>query len=138
MSSTGQYPAGSKVVGKVDCFGQLVGAGAAPPTVPTTTAAGDLPAGTNAIIASGTGAPARSGAGAYTATLKPRVLPMPVLLQPEISIISATGKQAAITSFNPTTGAIGILISTPAGVAADAAAGERIYLGFHYAESTNR
>jgi hypothetical protein len=136
MSNTGVgAPVNSRWTSRTDAIGQLAGAGAAPPTVPTTSAVGDLPAKGNCIIASGTGAPARSGAGTYTATVKTRYLPMPVLLIPRIAIVSATGKQAAITSFNPTTGAIGILVSSPAGVATDAAVGDRIYFDFGIAES---
>lgn len=135
MSGSGSNPAGSRHVGKADFYGQLAGAGAAPPTVPTTAATGDLKPGDNAFIASGTGAPARSGAGAYTFTVKPRHCPMPQVLQPVPSLLAATAKQVCITSFNPTTGAMGVLVSTPAGVAADLAVGDRLYIGFHVAES---
>lgn len=108
-------------------FASVQGAGAAAPTIPTTTLSTTssiqpMKAEDNFALAGGI---ARSGVGVYTITLKDS---LPYVFDIGVSVWGTDGKWGQMTDYNPTTRVISVKTYAAGGAAADLATTDNLKL----------
>ena len=103
-------------------FGSVQGAGAAAPTIPTTTQSTSTSiqpmTAANNWVSSTAGDITRSGVGVYTIKLKDA---LPVILDIGVNVWGTDGKWAQMTDYNPSTRVISVKVYAAGGSAADLA-----------------
>jgi hypothetical protein len=122
-----QYPDASMSLEQCSAWASVQGAGAAAPTIPTTTLS--LTSSIQPMTASDNyastvaGDITRSGVGLYTVKLKDS---FPIILDILPNVWGTDGKQAQMTDYNPTTRVITVKTYTSAGVAVDLASTDNL------------
>ncbi len=123
------YPSGCMSYDTITFFGSVQGAGAAAPTIPTTTLSKTssiqpMKAEDN-FVSAVAGDIVRSGAGVYTIKLKDSI---PVVLDIQPNVWGTDGKWAQLTDYDPSTRIISIKSYNAAGAATDLATTDNLKL----------